>query len=471
MNFSFFFNKKSFKFSRQLESLDCAPACLKMIAEYHGRLYSLEYLRNLCKTNRLGTSIFSLNSGAKQIGLQSVPATIKKENLLSDLPYPAVLLWNKSHFVILVRVIEKNSNRIFVLADPAFGMLKLSENEFLRKWCDDTGQGVIVFFEPTDDFHTIPDEILSKKNSKTYLNHITKILYRNKIGLLYVLFGMVLSSVISMAFPILTQRLVDVGIAFKNNDFVVLILLFQLGLFLSMTTIDAIRSWILLHIGTKIQIHLTFDLLTKLMKLPLYFFDIKVSGDIMQRTSDNARIEAFIREKLLDFVISIGSLISLSFLILKYDVRIFLFFILGGVMSMIWTVYFIRKKEILDYRKSDINAENDNNLIDTISAMPEIKLNNAEKIKRSNWLKIQVKLFEVNAQILRFQQYQNSGFSSINQLKNIVITFLAAHEVIEGTLSVGEMLGLSMIVGQLNLPIFQSHVGQFQRSWLQNALS
>jgi ATP-binding cassette, subfamily B, bacterial len=463
------FNKRikklRFRFSRQLESLDCAPACLKMISEFHGQRVSLDYLRDVCITNKLGTSIFSLTNGANQIGFETVTAQINLSSLTEKLPFPSVLFWNKSHFVVLIKVIPESSNSIFkffnskgryVIADPGFGILKLTEDDFARKWLnDESKEGVIIFFEPNQFFQSSKVQEKNSNSSRLYLNSLIKLVSKYKSGLVFILVGMIISSIISLAFPILTQRIVDIGIKYKSRDFIFLILLFQLGLFISMIFIDTIKSWMLLHIGTKIEINLTYDFLSKLMRLPLFFFDMKVAGDLMQRISDNGRIQNFIKTQLLDFIISIANFVTLTFLILRYDNRIFLIFLAGSIFGILWAFYFIRKREILDYRRFDVNTENTDNLIETIVAMPEVRLNSAEEFKKNKWQRIQIKLFDVNTRILLLQQFQNSGSTAINQLKNITVTFFAAQQVIFGNLSLGEMVGLSFIVGQLNLPLYQ----------------
>lgn len=457
--------KKKLIFSRQLESLDCAPACLKMIASYHGKSIPLDYLRDVCKTGKLGTSIYTLTYGAGKIGLDTVPAQMKFENVTEDLPFPAIILWNKNHFVVLVKILKPSRSNLitkiwgdkrYLIADPSFGMLRMTEKEVMSKWLGSESEGVMIFMEPNEEFN-LPDQVIPDKanSSGVYFKQILKLVLQNRIGLLLILAGMLISSAISLAFPILTQRIVDVGIHFGSNSLLQLILVFQLSLFLGMIFIDVVKSTLLLHIGTKIEVNLTYDFLSKLMRLPLYFFDRKMAGDLMQRISDNGRIQNFIKTQLLDFVVAIASLITLCALMLSYNTKIFVFYTGASILGITWAFYFIRKRELLDYRRFDANTENADNLIETIVAMPEIKLNNAEEIKKDKWQRIQLKLFKVNTKITLLQQYQNTGSSAINQLKNITVTFFAAQQVVAGNISLGQMIALAAIVGQLNLPLYQ----------------
>lgn len=456
--------KRKFKFVRQLESLDCAPACLKMICENYGYLISLDYLRDLCKTNKLGTSIFTLTTGAHQVGLDTVTAQMTPEAFSKDMPFPAVLLWDKSHFVVLEDIFYATSKGDYhgrseaykyLIVDPSFGKLKIGADDFKRKWVGDSGEGIIVFFEPSETFGQQVTGKATDDSQKKYFKTLLKIIFKYKISLLLILLGMVLSSLISLSLPVLTQRLVDIGVKFKSTQFVKLILVFQLGLFVSTLFVENIKSWILLHLGTKIEFHLTFDFLSKLMKLPLFFFDMKVASDLILRISDNSRIQSFIKEKLLDFIISIGNLLTLSWLVYKYNGQIFTIYLTISLLTILCSLIFLKQREILDYKRFNVNSENNDNLIETIVGMPEIKLNGAEAVKMNKWQKVQLKLFEVNTRILRLQQYQSSTFTSLNQFKNIIITFLAAQHVINGSLTLGQMIGLSFIMGQLNIPLMQ----------------
>ncbi len=458
-------NRNKLRFSRQLETLDCAPACLKMVSEYYGQTVSLDKLRELCKTSRLGTSVYSLITGADRIGLDSVATTMNINNLNPELPLPAILFWNKSHFVVLSKIISVRSKNIFrsgkpakkySIADPGFGVLRLHEDDFKRKWADDSGEGMIIFFEPKEEFGKSAKALgLENESSKKYFRHLLKLILKYKAGLAMILAGMLTSSAISLAFPIITQRIVDIGIKFSSRQFIMLALIFQVGLFLAMTMIDALKSWMVLYLGSKIEINLTYDFLTKVMKLPLYFFDAKLAGDLMQRIGDNGRIQNFIKTQFLDLIIAVASLVTLTFMIFHYSEKIFAVYFISSSAGIVWALYFIRKREILDYRRFDVNTENMDNLIETIVAMPEIKLNNAEEIKKKKWKEIQFKMFDVNRRLLYLQQYQNSGTSAINYLKNILVTFLSAQQVISGSMTIGEMIGLSFIVGQLNVPLIQ----------------
>lgn len=451
---------RRFKYYKQLESLDCAPACLKMIAHYHGREYSLEYLRDICKSNRLGTSVFSLTTGAEKIELEAVAVELLADQLTDQLPLPCVLLVNNKHFVVLVEIINKRDHdpqrRKFKIADPGFGMITINAEELCKKWLGTQKKGVCIFFEPTENFLSISGNIQDKvKDTAYYWLSLKRIFQTYRAGLFQIILGMILSSVLSIAFPILTQRMVDVGIHYKSYEFIWLVFLFQLGIFVSMVIVDLVKAWVLLHIGAKIELGLTYDFLSKIMKLPLYFFEVKVAADLMQRIGDNSRIQVFIKNQLLDFIIAIATFITLSTLMASYNGAIYTIFITLTLITAGWTLYFTKKREILDYRRFDVTAENTDNIIETIVAMPEIRINNAELIKRDRWERIQIRLFEINAKILSVQQYQNSGAAALNTVKNLTVTFLSVQQVLSGSLSLGEMLGISAIIGQLNVPVNQ----------------
>jgi ATP-binding cassette, subfamily B, bacterial len=456
--------RRKFRFVRQLESLDCAPACLKMICENHGNRISLDYLRDVCKTNKLGTSIYTLTTGARNVGLDSITAQMKISALSRDMPLPAVLLWDKTHFVVLEDIFYTKRKRQdspkplahrYLIADPSFGILTISVEDFRKKWLGESDEGIIIFFDPSEEFGT---QLLDKKEEnphKKYFKTLSNLIFKYKSSLLLILIGMVVSSLISLSFPVLTQRLVDVGVKLKNTQFVSLILIFQLGLFVSTMFVENIKSWILLHLGTKIEFHLTYDFLSKLMRLPMFFFDMKVASDLILRISDNSRIQSFIKEKLLDFIISIGNLMTLSWLVYSYNFQIFVTYLIISTITILCSFLFLKQREIFDYKRFSVNSENTDNLIETIVGMPEIKLNGAEEMKKNKWQTVQIKLFEVNTKILRLQQYQSSTFTSLNQLKNIIVTFLAAQNVINGSLTLGQMIGLSFVMGQLNIPLLQ----------------
>lgn len=450
--------KQKFVFSRQLESSDCGPACLKMVLAYHERNYSLSHLRERCKTNKIGTSLFSILKAAEELGLDAVSARMEPRHLTPEYPLPAVLLWNKRHFVVLVKIRGKDhENRKFLVADPTFGKITLSATEFSRIWTSGNPEGVVAFFEPKEDFPAAVDEIQTegRRNVQAYLRKLKTLFHTNRKGLILVVTGMLLSSGVSLCFPILTQKLIDTGVHFKSYSFIGIVLGFQCFLFASLLVIDYFKSWLLLQIGSRIELTLVFDFLTKIMRLPLYFFDARAAGDIVQRISDNARIEGFIKGSLLDFVISITTIVALTSIMFHYNATIFLYFLLMTAAGIAWSLYFIRRRELLDYRRFEMNAENVDNIFETVIGMPEIKLNNAEETKKTTWRNIQLQLLDINSSILRVQQYQSIGTTGINQLKNILITFLAAIQVMEGKMSLGEMMALATIVGQLNGPLLQ----------------
>lgn len=320
-------SKRRLRFCKQLESSDCGPACLKMIASAYGNCLPLETFRVLCKSGRLGTSIYTLEVGAEKIGMESVAAQTDIDGLQQDVPLPAVLFWNKNHFVVLERIkrpIQLFATAIpiratrYVIADPAFGRIRLTKSDFEKKWMAGASKGVIIFFEPTDDFVLEDNKQTAESAKSTYLHRVFLLAKQNIIGLVFIILAMAASTIISLAFPILTQKIVDVGIKFKSTRFLELIFIFQAGVFICSLFIDAIKSRLILLVGAKIEIAITHDFLVKLMRLPLYFFDARIVGDLMQRIGDNGRIAAFIKSQMLDFFVAVCNMIVLSALIWHY---------------------------------------------------------------------------------------------------------------------------------------------------------
>ncbi|PLK46108.1 peptidase domain-containing ABC transporter [Emticicia sp. TH156] len=470
LNYLKFASKNKLRFTRQLESLDCGPTCLKMIAGYHGRDISLDYLRRVCKTAKLGTSLKGMSEGARMINMESMSLELSLPDLKKLASYPCVLFWRKSHFVILQGIIPKQSfffklfstEEKFIIADPSFGIIKLGLPDFTNNWCKEAnGNGIALFFEPNENFADDKEPEIPANNPQSYTNKVWELVSQYKFGLLKVFIGMILSGALILTFPLLTQKLIDVGIHYKSPAYIELILLTQLFIFIGASVIDSIKSWILLFIGTKIEINLTSRFLSKIMKLPMFYFDSKLAGDLMQRISDNNRIELFIKTYLLEFIISSINLLVLMGILIFYDLKVFYVYLFGTVLSVGWIAVFMRKRELLDYRRFDIASEGTDNLIETIVSMPEIKLNNAQNEKKKSWEKIQIRMFDINIRILSVQQYQNIGNNVIVQIKNVLVTFLIANYVVEGTMTLGVMLGVSVILGQLTGP-FNQIVSFFQ---------
>jgi len=429
--------------------MDCGPACLRMITKYYGKIYSLQYLREKSFLGREGVSLLSISDSAEAIGMRTLAVRLSYEKLKEEVPLPCIAHWRQSHFIVIYKI---KKDKIYI-ADPAHGLLSYSKEEFLKGWIS-TGEneGVILLLEPTPDFYQKEDE---RKREKFGFKFLFSYLFSYKKFLVQLFFGLLLGSLLQLIFPFLTQSLVDFGISNQNIGFVYTILLAQLMLFLSRATVDFIRGWILLHVGTRINISIVSDFLIKLMKLPLSFFDAKKIGDILQRVGDHNRIESFLTSTTLNILFSMFNLVIFGIVLVIYSMKIFIIFIVGSTIYIAWILIFLKKRRELDYKRFGQLADNQSHLIQLITGMQEIKLSSSEKQKRWEWEHIQARLFKTNVRSLSIGQFQQGGTLFINELKNIIITFLAAREVIEGNITLGMMLAISYIIGQLNAPVNQ----------------
>ena len=440
-----------FPFYKQLDAMDCGPTCLRMIAKYYGKVFTLQALREKCYITREGVSLLGISDAAENIGLHSIGVRISYNKLCEEVQFPCIVHWKQNHFVV---VYEIKNNEVFV-ADPAHGLIKYNEKEFLESWIstktDNDDKGIALLLEPTPEFYTQEDEKINKSGFKflfSYLKPYKKFLIQLFLGLL-------LGSLLQLIFPFLTQSVVDVGISNQNLGFVYLVLLAQLMLLISKATVEFIRSWILLHLGTRINISLISDFLTKLMKLPIRFFDTKMIGDLLQRISDNQQIESFLTSSTLTILFSMMNLIIFSIVLAIYNLTIFSVFIVGSILYALWIWMFMKKRRELNFKRFAQMSNSQTNIIQLITGMQEIKLNNCEKQKRWSWEHIQAKLFRVNIKSLALTQWQQAGSVFINETKNIVISFIAAKAVIDGSITLGMMLAVQYIIGQLNSPIEQ----------------
>jgi ATP-binding cassette subfamily B protein len=440
-----------FPFYKQPDQMDCGPTCLRMIAKHHGRSYSLQKLRDLTYADREGVSLLGISYAAEQIGFHTLSAKVSLENIINDLPLPFIAHWRQNHFLIVYKATKKHIH----VADPAFGTAKLTHEEFMTGWLSDVSagekKGIVLLFETTPEFFETENE----KVDKTGFGFLFSYIFKYKKLITQLVLGLVVASLLQLIFPFLTQSIVDFGINNEDIDFIYLILLAQLTLFISQTSVGFIRSWILLHIGARVNISLISDFLLKLMRLPVRFFDTKMIGDLLQRINDHYRIETFLTSTTLNTAFSIFSFVVFGAVLLFYNTAIFGIFILGSFLYIGWILLFLKRRKVLDYKSFEQRAKNQNKLIQLIYGMQEIKLHNAEKLKRWEWEHIQANLYKVNMKVLALTQYQQAGSSFINELKNIIISFLAAKAVIEGNMTLGSMLAIQYIIGQLNAPLVE----------------
>ncbi|MBL7967384.1 MAG: peptidase domain-containing ABC transporter [Prolixibacteraceae bacterium] len=439
-----------FPFFKQYDAMDCGPSCLRMIAAFYGKTYSLQKLRQLAHITREGVSFLGLSEAAETIGFRTIGARVTLEQLM-EAPKPCVVHWDQDHFVV---VYKYRKNKVYV-ADPAFGLVEYSEVEFKKHWLATVRQGeqkgICMLFEPTPKFFESDDDEMSHGNFRFLLKYLKP--HRRLVFQL--ILGFVAGSLIQLIFPFLTQSIVDVGINTQDINFIYLILAAQMMLFLSRMTVDFVRSWILLHISTRINISIISDFLIKLMKMPIGFFDTKMIGDLLQRIGDHRRIERFLTSQSLNVIFSVFNILIFSIVLVMYNLGIFLVFLFGSALYIVWVFLFLRKRRVLDFKRFTQLADNQSKLIQLISGMQEIKLNNYERQKRWEWERIQARLFKVNISSLSLQQYQQAGSVFINESKNIVITILAATAVVNGNMTLGMMLAVQYIIGQMNSPLDQ----------------
>ena len=446
----------SFPYYKQLDAMDCGPTCLRMIAKHYGKTYSLQNLRDKSYITREGVSMLGISDAAEAIGFRSMGVRITFEQLMNEAPTPFVAHWNQNHFVVVYKINKLRNGKIFVhVADPARGLIKFTKEEFMSGWAntkeEGEDKGLCLLIETTPDFYQAEDEKLNKSGFKFLFSYLRP--YKNIIAQLFL--GLLLGSLLQLIFPFLTQSIVDKGINNQNLSFVTLIVIAQLVLIFSRTIVEFIRSWILLHLGTRINISLISDFLIKLMKLPVSFFDTKMIGDLIQRIGDHKRIENFLTSSTLDILFSFINLIVFGIVLLYYSLNIFVIFLIGSVLYIAWVYLFMKKRREIDNRRFAQMSDNQSNVIQLITGMQEIKLNNCEKQKRWEWESIQAKLFKVNMSSLSLSQYQQAGGLFINEVKNVIITFLAAKSVIDGNMTLGMMMAVQYIAGQLNGPINQ----------------
>ena len=441
----------SFPFYRQLDAMDCGPTCLRMIAKHYGKSFTLQSLREKCFISREGVSMLGISDAAEYIGFHTIGVKIDFEKLVDEAPLPCIVHWKQRHFVVVYKI---KDHEVFV-SDPAFGLVKYTKEEFLKNWlstkAENEDKGIALLLEPTPAFYDNEDE----KKSHSSFGFLFKYLRPYHKFIVQLILGLLLGSMLQLVFPFLTQSIVDVGISNQNISFIYLVLIAQLVLFASRSSVEFIRGWILLHLGTRINISLISDFLAKLMRLPIRFFDTKMIGDIMQRISDNSRIESFLTSSTLSILFSMMNLIVFSIVLAIYSLKIFVIFLAGSLLYSLWIWLFLKRRRELDFKRFAQMSDNQSNIIQLITGMQEIKLNNCEKQKRWEWEHIQARLFKTSIKGLALTQWQQAGSVFINETKNIFISFIAAKAVIDGSITLGMMLAVQYIIGQLNSPIEQ----------------
>ncbi len=440
-----------FPFFNQHDAMDCGPSCLRMVASHFGRNFSLQTLREKCHITREGVSLAGISDAAESIGFRTLGVSLSLEQLVSEAPLPLIIHWNQNHFIVVYKITK---TKIFT-ADPAYGLISYSKSEFMSNWLSnkDKGEnrGLALLLEPGPDFYNQSGEKINKSSFRFLFSYLKS--YRS--FMLQLFLGVFIGSILLLILPFLTQSIVDYGINNQDIGFIYLILIAQLIVVISRQSVDFIRGWILLHLSTRINISLISDFLVKLMKLPIGFFDTRLVGDILQRINDHRRIENFLTTSSLSILFSLFNLVIFSIVLGIYSLKIFMVFILGSLLYFLWINLFMKKRRELDFKRFMKMSSNQGKIIQMISGIEEIKLNNAERDKRWEWENVQSALFKINIRGLSLNQYQLAGGVLINEVKNIIITFLAASAVVHGEMTLGMMLAVSYILGQLNGPIEQ----------------
>ncbi len=445
---------KQFPNFKQPDAKDCGPTCLRIISKFYGKNIPLQQVRNISETTREGSSMLGLSDAAEKLGFRSLGVQIDFKTLKEEVPFPCIVHWNKVHFVVVYKI---DKTGIVYISDPSYGLITYTKDEFIKSWIgnnadENTEEGIALLLETTPIFFK---NEFDEQESKTSFSFLSKYLLKYKSLVIQLAIGLLAGSLLSLIVPFLTQSIVDVGIQNQDVNFIYLVLLAQVMLFLGKMGIDVIRSWILLHLSTRINISIISDFFIKLMKLPISFFDTRMTGDIMQRINDHHRIEQLLTNSSLNTLFSLVNLVIYSIILLFYDYRLFFIYLIGAGLYIAWITFFLNKRKELDYKRFSQVSQEQSKVIELINGMQEIKMHNAEKQKRWDWEFLQVKLFKIQIKSLSLEQWQSVGGNFINQIKDILVSFLSAKLVLSGNLTLGMMLSVQYIIGQLNSPLMQ----------------
>jgi ATP-binding cassette subfamily B protein len=449
----------SFPFVKQPDAMDCGPACLKMVAGFYKMNFSLESLRKKCYITREGVSFLGLSEAADSLGFRTIGVKISFEIMTENVPLPCIIHWRQKHFIVIYKI---KNDKIWA-ADPAVGLIKFSREEFVQNWAstvvDDKPAGLVLIIEPTPSLYKNEND----KEKASGFKFLFKYFRLYKKYLYQLILGLVLGSCIQLIIPFLTQSIIDIGI--NNNDigFIYLILFAQLALVFGRMSVEFIRGWLLLHIGARVNVAVISGFLQKLMSLPVAFFDTKLTGDILQRIEDNNRIEEFLTSASLNILFSFFNLVVFGIVLAIYSIKILALFLTGSVLYIIWVSIFMKSRARLDHQRFKQMSISGNKLINIVNGMQEIKLTQSELTMRWDWEKLQATLFGLKVKGLSIIQYQSAGATLINEVTNVLITIVAATAVLQGNMTLGMMLAVQFIIGQLNVPVSQI-IGFFRMS-------
>lgn len=443
--------KSKFPHYKQTEAKDCGPTCIKIIAKHYGKIINTQQLRTLSETTREGSSLLGLSEAIEKMGFHSLGVKLTFIKLL-EASLPCIVHWNKNHYVVVYKI----KKGVVYISDPAHGLISYTKDEFIKHWIgnnadENTEEGIALLVEPTPLFYKEEFD----KDEPFGFSFIFKYLFKYKKFIVQLIVGLLAGSLLQLILPFLTQSVVDVGIKNQDLNFIYLILFAQLFLYIGKASLEIIRSWILLHLSTRINISLISDFFIKLMKLPISYFDARMTGDLLQRINDHKRIERILTTSSLTILFSLFNLVIFSFVLGYYNIQILGVFVLGSVLYIAWVLFFFKKRKELDYKRFSQVSQEQSKVIELINGMQEIKLHNAERRMRWNWEYVQARLFKISTKSLALEQTQSVGSNFINEIKNMFITILSAKLVIDGEITLGMMMAISFIVGQLNAPVTQ----------------
>ncbi|MCF6351104.1 MAG: peptidase domain-containing ABC transporter [Flavobacteriaceae bacterium] len=454
--------KNKFYFFRQLDNKDCGSTCLRMVAKFHGKNFSREFLRNSAGITKQGVTMAGIADAAEIIEMRTLGMRISLESLVTEAPTPFIVPWRQKHFV----VVYKTSKTKIYVADPAEGLLEYSHNDFADAWTNTSdGNGFVLLLEPNTKFYSLKEDTTKTKGFSflyPYARPYKKLFYQLFIGLL-------VGIAVQFMTPFLMQSIVDFGVNTRNIPFIYILLIAQLVLFASQTIVRVFREWLLLHITSRFHIKMISDFLYKMLKLPISFFETRNTGEHLQRIQDHNRIQNFVSSSTFSMVYSIILFVVFNFVLAFYNLKIFFVFIIGAFLYVGWTFFFLKRRAELDFKRFDELSDSQTSLVQIINGVKEIKINNSQRKNRWKWEQIQISLFKTSISSLKLAQYQSIGSNSINELKNITITFLSATAVVNGDITLGMMLSIQYIVGQLNMPL--SNFISFIQVWQDAKIS
>lgn len=435
-----------------MDSMDCGSTCLRIIAKFYGKNLNASILRENCFTNKCGVSLLNISDEAERLGFRTFGVKITWENFKENALLPCIVHWNRQHFIVIYRI----SNKYIYASDPGFGLIKINIDEFLKYWLTASNKskekcGIALLMEPTPKFF----QIESKENDKINVKHLLRYLFPYKFYFFQLFLGILVGSFLNLLFPFISQGIIDFGIGNSDINFVVVMLVAQMILIIGQFGNDLIRNWLMLHVTSRICISFISDFLSKLMRLPIAFFDSKKVGDMLQRIDDYSRIQDFMTNSLLSISMAVVTFVIYSCVMGFYSVSILVIFFIGSFFYVLWFILFFNKRKKLDFLRFQVASRNQSNLVQLVTGMQDIKLNNCENLKRNEWEHLQVKLFNIRQKSLSLGQIQGIGGVFISQIKDILISFLAAKFVLDGKITLGMMMAVQYIIGQLNGPIIQ----------------